>query len=196
MRILLWNDKKRVAMIAVVGLAMLGLGGCQWGKTAGGVAVVDLDAVAKTVGRDQVITEQVQIFAKEQETKLLELKSELEQQVTSASEKLGEDASDQDKQSLNSLVVDARTQLTRELGQARQSAQQLRLQLVREFAVEVQPIARREAEARGLTVVMVKQPGLLVVAPEADITDAVVQALGKQPGAASVAPALPKADAK
>jgi Skp family chaperone for outer membrane proteins len=190
-----WNDSKRVAMVAVVGLAMLGLGGCQLGKPVGGVAVVDLDALAKAVGRDKMITERVQEYAKEQEAKLQELRSELEQKVTTASEKLGEDASDQDKQSLNSLAMDARNQFTRELGQARQSAQQLRMQLVREFAVEVQPVALREAEARGFSVVMLKQPGLLVVAPEADITEAVMKVLSKQPAAASVAPALPKPDA-
>ena len=196
MRKLLWNDTKRMAMVAVAGLAMLGLGGCQLGSSAGGVAVVDLDEVAKAAGRDQVIAEKVQAFAKEQEAKLQALKNELEQKVNSASAKLGEDASDQDKQSLNTLVIDARTQLTHELGQARQSAQQLRSQLVRDFAIEIQPLAAKVAASRGLQVVMVKQPGLLVVAPEADITAAVVKALAKSTAATSVAPALPAADAK
>ena len=196
MRMLLWNDPKRVMIVVVAALAMLGLGGCQWGNAVGGVAVIDLDTVAKAAGRDKVIAEKVQAYAKEQEAKLQALKSELENKVTSASAKLGKDASDQDKQSLSGMVTDARSQLVRELGQARQSAQQLRAQLVRDFAIEIQPLAAKVAASRGLQVVMVKQPGLLVVAPEVDITAAVVEALGNKPAAASVAPALPASDAK
>lgn len=179
----------RVTYAAGLVLAMLTLAGCKLGGSAGGVAVLDLDAVAKAAGRDAEIAEQVRVYAREQEAKLQELKSELEQQVTSASEKLGEDASAADKQSLSALVINARSQLTRELGQARQSAQQLRQRLVNEFAKEIQPLAQRAAEARGMTVVMLKQPGLLVVMPQADITQAVIDAL--QSGGTSVAPALP-----
>lgn len=174
--------------LLLTGLAVLLLTGCELGQSKGGVAVIDLDVVASATGRDKIISEQVQEFARAQEAKLRELKSELEQQVNSASEKLDEAASVEEKQSLNSLIVDARTQLTRELGQARQSAQQLRQRLVRDFAVEVQPVARRVAAKRGLQIVMVKQGGLLVVAPEVDITAAVVDEL--QTGG-SVAPALP-----
>lgn len=183
----MWLSKRVVRVVGAV-VTVLVLSGCNFGKSSGGVAVVDLDAVAKALGRDAQINEQVQAFAKQEEAKLQELRSELEQQVSSAGEKLGEDASAADKQSLSALVLNARTQLSRELGQARQSAQQLRQRLVRDFAIEVQPLARRAAEQRGLTVVMVKQPGLLVVMPEADITNAVIDALQTGKG---VAPALP-----
>lgn len=159
-----------------VPLVLILLSGCQPGGS-GGIAVLDLDKVAAATGRDKVIAQQIQEFAQEQEQKLKQLQSELQQQVTTANEQLSDQAGDEEKQSLNTLLAQARTQLTRELNQARQSAQQLRLQLVQEFTVEVQPVARREAEKRGLTVVMVKQPGLLVVAAEADITDAVIDHL-------------------
>lgn len=168
-------------------LALILLNGCQPGGS-GGIAVLDLDKVAAATGRDKVITQKIQEFAQEQEQKLKQLQSELQQQVTSANEKLGNEAGEEEKQSLNTLLAEARTQLTRELNQARQSAQQLRLQLVQEFTTEVQPAARREAEKRGLTVVMVKQPGLLVVTPESDITDAVIDHLQ---AASSLQSALP-----
>lgn len=175
--------------VATLLLALGALTGCDRGPAAGGVAVIDLDAVAKAMGRDKAINEQVQTYAKDQEAKLRELKSELEQQVSSAAEQLDKDASVEDKKSLNTLVLGARDQLTRELGHARQSAQQLRQQLVRDFAIEVQPMARRAADRRGLSVVLIKQAGMLVVAPEADITNDVIDML--QTKGPDVAPALP-----
>lgn len=178
-------------VVVVLAVASMGLlSGCEWGKSHGGVAVIDLDAVAQAMGRDKTINEKVQAYAKEREAKLLELKSDLEQRVTEEAKKLDKDASDADKQSLNALVLEARGQLTRELGDARQSAQQMRQQLVRDFAIEMQPLARRAADKRGLTVVLVKQPGMLVVAPEADITNDVIDM--SQTTSPAVAPAMPE----
>ncbi len=165
------------------------LTGCDLGKGDGGIAVIDLDLVAQSAGRDKAIAGQVQSYAKDQEAKLLKLKTDLEQRVTAATDRLGKDATDEDKQAVSTLVLEARSELSRELGQARQSAQQLRQQLVRDFAVEMQPLARRAAQQRGLTVVMVKQPGMLVIAPEADITDDVIAML--QNDRVQIAPALP-----
>lgn len=176
--------------LSFVGALALALAGCQWGNSNGGVAVVDLDVVAKAAGRDALITEQVQDFAKEQEAKLQTLKSELEQQLTDANAKLGDAATAADKQAVNVMMVDARNQLARELGQARQSAQELRSRLVRDFALEIKPLAEQVAQARGLQVVLVKQPGLLSVAPEVDITTAVVQALSETAVPPSVTPPL------
>lgn len=175
---------------SALALAALLMTGCDLVTGKGGVAVIDLDAVAQAVGRDKAITDQVQTYAKDQEAKLVELKAQLEQQVTTAAEKVKKEASDEDKQAVTALVLEARNQLSRELNQARQSAQQLRQQLVRDFAVEMQPLARRAADKRGLTVVMVKQPGMLVVSPEADITNDVIDML--QASEAPVAPALPE----
>ena len=184
--------RARSVLGVMASVLLLGiLAGCNYGQSHGGVAVIDLDAVASAIGRDKAISEQVQAFAKQQETKLQALKSELEQQVNNASGQLAEDASAEEKQSLTNKIVEARNQLTQELGQARQSAQQLRQKLVRDFATEVQPIARRVAQKHGLQVVMVKQAWLLVVAPEVDITAEVIADL-KQAQRAPITPPLPE----
>lgn len=165
------------------------LGGCEPAQSRGGVAIVDLDAVAKATGRDTAMAGQVQAFASEQETKLQALKKELQAKVAEATKALGENPSPADKEKLVSTITSARNELNRQVAEARQAAQELRNKLVREFAQEIQPVARRAAEQRGTTVVMVKQPGLLVVMPEADITGAVIDALQADPR--PVAPPLP-----
>ncbi len=165
--------------------------GCEQ-TTKGGVAVIDLDKISVSTGREKLILQQVQDFAKEEEEKLNQLQVDLQQTVDSAKEKLGEDSSEEEKQSVNAMVLEARNQLTRELDQARQTAQQLKIQLVQEFTAEIQPNVRRVAEKRGMTVVMIKQPGLYYVAPEVDITDAVIDSLQTSNKSAAIkAPAKP-----
>jgi Skp family chaperone for outer membrane proteins len=156
------------------------LSGCNIGNQAGGVAVLDLDAVAVALGREKSINDQVQAYASEQETRLKSLQQSLQQQVTEAGGKLAADASDQDKRKVAEMVGSARTQLAGELAKARREAVQLRRKLVHDLAVEVEPVARRVADARGMQIVMLKQPSLLVVGPGADITDAVIDDMQTQ----------------
>jgi Skp family chaperone for outer membrane proteins len=185
-------------VLRLSGLLLLAfvLSGCQPAPpSAGGVAVIDLDAVAVAVGRDKVIAGQVEAYAREEGQKLQQLRTELEQKVSGASAELGADASDEAKQSLNTMVREARSQLAREVAQARQSAQEMRTRLVSEFAREVQPVAGKIAQARGFTLVMVKQPSMLAVASEVNITDAVIEELkaSDRGAASSVTPDLPGA---
>ena len=66
---------------------LLLLVGCNSGG-GNGLAVLDLDRVAAAIGRDKEIAQQIREFAQAQEGKLKQLQSELQQQVSSANEKL------------------------------------------------------------------------------------------------------------
>jgi Skp family chaperone for outer membrane proteins len=165
----------RTKLVLPFALVLLLISGCELNGT-GGVAVIDLDRVASATGHAKTINEKVQQFATEQEARLKQLQSELRQRVSDAGKPGETESTGQPPTSSTSSddLAQARSRLTRELEQARLATQQLRQQLVREFTAEVQPIARAEAVDRGMTLVVVKQPGLIFVAPEVDITNAVI----------------------
>jgi Skp family chaperone for outer membrane proteins len=50
---------------------------------------------------------------------------------------------------------------------------------VTEFKNEVTPVARRLAQLKGLSVVMIKQNGMIYIAPEVDITEGVIDEMQK-----------------
>ena len=155
------------------------IAGCDLNRP-GGVAVIDLDRIASATGQAQTINEEVQRFAAEQETRLKTLQSELRRKL-SDEEQSGTGTSAGPSTPSGESAAQARSQLARELEQARLSTQQLRQRLVREFTAEIQPVATAEAVSRGLSVVVVRQPGLLFVAPEVEITNAVISRLKSQP---------------
>jgi Skp family chaperone for outer membrane proteins len=149
-------------------------------NNSGRVAVIDLDEVASVIGRDKVIAESVQSFAKEQEAKLTLLRDELRINIEQEQNKLGEKPAESEQVRLNQLAQSSEIKLRQEIAKVEEAAGQLRINLVLEFKKEVEPIARRVATQRGMSLVMIKQNAMLYISPDSDITNDVIDALQKR----------------
>jgi len=174
---------KHIIGISLVAVILLATQGCDHSTNISGsarignVAVVDLDRVAKALGRDEVMQARMKEHAEQMQKQLQGLQKNLTTQIKSEQEKLGSDATDEDKVKVNSLVRDADQRLKQAVSVAQQSSAQVRVDLISKFREDVQPAARRAASKRGLTVIMVKQANLLYYDPVTDITDAVIDEL-------------------
>ena len=144
---------------------------------SGLVAVIDLDRVARAIGRDEVIAARVQSYADEQSNSLNRLRDDMREQLLQVRAGFGDAPSDEQQQDLARLTARSDLQLQQEITKARQTAEQLKVDLVLDFKQEVQPVARRVAQARGLSVVLIQQNGMLYVDPDTDISDAVIDEL-------------------
>lgn len=144
---------------------------------SGLVAVIDLDRVARAIGRDEVIAARVQSYADEQSNSLNRLRDDMREQLLQVRAGFGGAPSDEQQQNLAQLTARSDLQLQQEITKARQSAEQLKVDLVLDFKQEVQPVARRVAQARGLSVVLIQQNGMLYIDPDTDISDAVIDEL-------------------
>ena len=158
---------------------------------AGAVAVIDLDKVATAIGRDKVISDKVEQYARSEEERLRKLREELRDEFTTARDKLGKSPSQEELATLNQQRTQSDNRLRQEITGAQQAAEKMRTELVMEFRVEVEPAARRIAQERGMDLVMIKQPIFLFADPDTDITDAVIDAL--QTSTASSPAATPTA---
>jgi len=152
------------------------------------MAVLDLDAVAKALGRDEVFREQVEAAGQQLRQQLGELSSNLQTQLREEQEKLGAEPSDEQRQQLQRMLAEAQRQVQQGQVLARQKAAEFQTQLARQFRAEVQPVATEVARSRGASGVLLANT-LLWFEPAADITGAVIDALRAR-GAASGAPAM------
>lgn len=143
----------------------------------GKVAVIDLDRVARALGRDEVINQRYQQSVTRMAEQLQGLQSNLITQITAEQEKLGEEATDEEKQGLNQFIRTADRKLKEARVRARNQEVRIRADLVSDFREEVQPVARRAAAKRGFSVVMLNQANLLYFDTAVDITDAVIDDL-------------------
>lgn len=141
-----------------------------------GVAVIDLDEVAKRLGRDVVMQESLQQAAGTLNQQFAAIQASYESKFEETKSEVGEAPTDEQAQQLNALGQ----QLNLRLNQTRQVAQtklsQHRLQLINLFREEVKPIARQVAKERGLDVVVSKNDTVIFAfTPAADITEQVIE---------------------
>lgn len=170
-------------------VAMTGCGA----RGSGGVAIVDLEQVAKRLGRQEVMNKELQQRQQQITAELAKLEQQAQQQLEQAAAQLGPEPTPEQQQQLQQL----RTQLLQKINQARLQAQnmlqQARVELVGTFREEVRPVAQKVATERGLSIVLVRDQQVLSYEPAADITDQVVDRLPLSP-AAEKAPEKAPAD--
>lgn len=162
-------------------------------KPVGGVGVVDLDAVAKRLGRDIEMQNQVQERLASLNAKLASLQDSLRRLHEEKREKYGDEMTDEQIKELQ-LSQDRMDAQLREFNRKAQSELAVfRQALVDQFREQAKPVLRQVAAARGLSIVVPKNDGLLLtVDPAAEITDDVA---AKMPAVApedDESPAAPK----
>jgi Skp family chaperone for outer membrane proteins len=157
----------------------------------GGVGVVDLDAVAKAIGKDLAMSEEAEQKVAQLNQELAQLQEAMNRHLAGKREELGDDLTDAQKRQL--LLAKAKLESTYrdKKAIAERKFARYKQELVGQFREETKPILREVAARRGLSIVIPKNEALLLtVASEVDLTDDVVLEIRKlQPAAGEEPPA-------
>lgn len=173
---------KLTQQLAVISsLVVVLMVGCQKStegpSAAGGIAVIDLDRVARELGSDKQITTAIQQRQAALNKQLVGIANAYIKQLDEA-RKTVETKNEKSPVSLAQYEQKANKNLGVAKRQAQQNLSQHRGQLVKQFRDAVRPAAREAAKARGLGVIVTKQEGLLFdCAQECDITADVISRL-------------------
>lgn len=164
----------------------------------GGLAVIDLDVVAKSIGRTQEINESWQVRKNALDQALQKLQLVFRDQINAKKQEAGEQATDEQKKQFAAMERDAATKLVQASRKAQADLDQYRQKMVAQFRAEIRPFAQQVASEKGLGVVIPKNEGfLLAVDPGVDITADVISAYSsKRPAPTSAAPAKAVAPAQ
>lgn len=138
------------------------------------VAVVDVEAVARALGRDVVIREQLETAGKELNQQLRDMAQELKDQFDAERARLGADATQEEREQLARMGAEAQARVQQGQLAAQRKAQELQAQIARQFQDEVRPVAAQVAHERG-AVVAIPTSFLLWADGGADITSAVIE---------------------
>ena len=154
-------------------------------SSSGGVALVDLEAVAKRLGRDTEIETELKSAGEQLQTQLASAQKELQEEFTRLKEVVGETPSTEENQKLADLGRDLNGKFQQKQQSARQEISNKRSELVMRFREEIRPVALRVASARGLNIVLVKSDIVVLAnALDADITGDVIAELQGNPASA------------
>ncbi len=154
----------------------------------GGVAIVDVDAVASEIGADKKVLEALKQAQDELNAKLKDTQAALQKQFNDAVANAGGDkASDEQKQQLEQFNLRLQNQFAQYKGQAQATLNREQAKRVLAFREKVRPVALEIAKGKGLDVVLQKSDGVIAFAESVDISKEV---------AAQLKAAEPKTEAK
>jgi len=166
-------------------------GGQSASATKGGIAVIDLDHVAKTTGRTHEINEAWKVRKNALDQELQQGTKQLREQLAKQKEEFGEQPTEEQTQQLANMERNANTRLLEAARKAQAILEAYKNELVAAFRAEIRPFAQQVASAKGLGVVIPRNEGfLLSIDPGVDITNDVISAYQlKKPAASAAAPA-------
>jgi Skp family chaperone for outer membrane proteins len=155
----------------------------------GGMAVIDLDEVAKTIGRTQEINDSWQVRKRALDQALQQAQTKFRDEITAKKQEFGEQPTDEQQQTLIALEREANNRLLQAGRKAQADLEGFRNQMVAQFRAEIRPFAKQVATEKGLSIVIPRNEGfLLSVDPGVDITSDVISAYQFKKPAASAAP--------
>jgi len=167
--------------LVVAGLLAATFSGCDRspaGNPAGAVAVIDLDAVAKELGRDKVMAQSVQEQLAALNEQLATIQVSYEKELSDRRARLGDNPPPEEVQRLSDAMSQVAVNRERIQAEAKQKLAQYRAKLIRTFRDEVRPVARQVAAEKGLSVIITKNDHVVFdFAAASDITDEVTSRL-------------------
>lgn len=155
-------------------LALTAMGCSPEQKPATDPLIVDITAVAKALGRDEVMARQLEATREQLNQQLTEITRNLNTQIEEKRVEFGEDASEADTQTLQNLALKARQTLQHSREMARQQALAYHGSLLQDFREEVRAEASAIARERGATSVLNAGDTTLWFDPQTDITGEVI----------------------
>lgn len=177
----------------LVGCGMsLPTGTASTSSTKGGIAVIDLDVIAKSVGRDHDIEEAVKARLNGMRQEIGRVAQSYQEQLEAKRKEYGDTPTDEQQNEIRRMQVLAQNNLAKLDREATLKLEQFKVEMIARFRTDVRPIAQEVASARGLSVVIPKNENLLLsVDPGVDITADVLKAVQSRSNKTAAAPAPP-----
>lgn len=162
----------------------------------GGMAIIDLDAVAKRLGKDLEISESVQKKQTELNEELKRYQEALTQDLTEKVSVAGETPTPEQTKEHTLLKNQMNIQLSNAQRKAQIALEVYKQSLIGRFRDDVKPLAQEVATARGFSAVVPKNDNVLTFDPAVEITNAVVERMKGHAAPAAAPKAVAAKEAK
>ncbi len=147
---------KRVFMMFSLFLAVAAIGCGSDEPQLGSVAILDLDAVAKRLGRDLEMADSLQQRESVLNQQLAVVQTSFQNELNEKQSEFGVELADDETQELLGLRRTANLKLNSVRQKAQGNLARYRRSIVNQFREEAKPIARQIAEEKGVKIVLTK----------------------------------------
>ena len=151
--------------------------GCKDTSNTSASLVIDLTAVARELGRDEVMNAQFEQARQQLNSQLVQISADLEKQLQEKKDELDKapkNKKEESQKEIELLTQQANLQLRKTQQLANQKAIQYRDQLLADFKKDVMVVAEQIAEKRNAVTILTAGSDLFWYASTIDITDEVI----------------------
>jgi Skp family chaperone for outer membrane proteins len=142
----------------------------------GGVAVLDIDEVAKQLGVEEKVRVDLLNMQNNLNADLQRTQETMQKQMTGVEQAAGENPTEEQKRQIVATNQQLNEEFNRLKAQAQNNLAQERVRMINEFRIRLEPIALQAAQAIGLEVVLMKvTPPVFTYATSVDITQSTVK---------------------
>lgn len=142
----------------------------------GGVAVLDIDEVARQLGVEEKVRVDLLNMQNNLNADLQRTQETMQKQMTGVEEAAGENPSEEQKRQIIATNQQLNEEFNRLKAQAQNTLAQERVRMINEFRIRLEPIALKAAQELGLEVVLMKvTPPVFTYATNVDITQSTVK---------------------
>lgn len=139
----------------------------------GGVAILDIDEVARQLGVEEKVRVDLLNMQNNLNADLQRTQENLQKQMTSVEEGAGENPTDEQKRQILATNQQLNEEFNRLKAHAQNTLAQERVRMINEFRIRLEPIALKAAQEVGLDVVLMKiTPPVFTYDKSVDITQA------------------------
>lgn len=167
----------RIISNSIIALILGSLIGCTQQQDTSNTLVLDPVAIAKSLGRDELMQEKMNAALLQLNEQLQQHSSLLTKEVERERNNLTKDGGEEDPEKLRQLLQLARNNTLQVEQLARTKADEYRKGLLEEFNQELHAVAMEIARERGATSVLTQAGNLLWHDPSVDITGEVIARL-------------------
>lgn len=143
--------------------------------------IVDLDAVSKASGQDEIISEKMKAVNADLTLQLGDIVTSFNKQLADQKKKFGVDISIEEQQKLQEMLIKANQLLAQKQTEANLKAQQYKEGLIKKWRDKIQPLVKAIADKKHATVVLVKSSSVMWFDSAIDITDEMIASLREKP---------------
>lgn len=139
----------------------------------GGVAILDIDEVARQLGVEEKVRVDLLTMQNNLNADLQRTQDTMQKQMSGVEEAAGENPSEEQRRQIMATNQQLNEEFNRLKGQAQTTLAQERVRMINEFRIRLEPIALKAAQEQGLEVVLMKvTPPVFTYATSVDITQA------------------------
>jgi len=174
----------RTFIFAILAALTVLCSGCNRPEGAATSAVlVDLDAVARAMGRDRAIDKKVEQATQALNTRLLEAAATMEKELKKQQADLGTNATAEQRAKVRQTAQKIQENIQNNKEIAGQARQRFQLEEIQHFRNEVKAVAAPIAEKHHASMILLAGSDVLWFKPSADITATVIEEMRSKAGA-------------